>query len=276
MMITVRPISGAIGAEISGVDLSRLSDELVREIRAAWLEHLVVFFREQPLSEADFLAFAEAIGEPARYPFLPSIDEFPEIIEVKKLESETANFGGIWHSDTVYLDEPPMASMLLAREVPPFGGDTEWANMYAAYEALSDNLKAFLGSLNAVHSSALADVSKTREDRIAETGDETIADQVFESVHPVVRTHPETGRKALYVNVAHTLKFEGMTQAESRPLLEYLFTHQTRAEFTCRFRWEVGSIALWDNRCAMHNPINDYHGYRRVMHRITLRGDVPE
>ncbi|MDE0701714.1 MAG: TauD/TfdA family dioxygenase [Acidimicrobiaceae bacterium] len=275
-MITVRPISGAIGAEISGVDLSRLSDELVREIRAAWLEHLVVFFREQPLSEADFLAFAEAIGEPARYPFLPSIDEFPEIIEVKKLESETANFGGIWHSDTVYLDEPPMASMLLAREVPPFGGDTEWANMYAAYEALSDNLKAFLGSLNAVHSSALADVSKTREDRIAETGDETIADQVFESVHPVVRTHPETGRKALYVNVAHTLKFEGMTQAESRPLLEYLFTHQTRAEFTCRFRWEVGSIALWDNRCAMHNPINDYHGYRRVMHRITLRGDVPE
>ena len=220
MMITVRPISGAIGAEISGVDLSRLSDELVREIRAAWLEHLVVFFREQPLSKADFLAFAEAIGEPARYPFLPSIDEFPEIIEVKKLESETANFGGIWHSDTVYLDEPPMASMLLAWEVPPFGGDTEWANMYAAYEALSDNLKAFLGSLNAVHSSALADVSKTREDRIAETGDETIADQVFESVHPVVRTHPETGRKALYVNVAHTLKFEGMTQAESRPLLE--------------------------------------------------------
>ena len=276
MTITIRPIAGVIGAEISGVDLSRLGDDLIREIRAAWLEHLVVFFREQPLSKDDFLAFAEAIGEPGLYPFLPSLENFPEIIEVKKLESETTNFGGIWHSDTVYLDEPPMASMLLAREVPPFGGDTEWASMYAAYEALSDNLKAFLGSLNAVHSSALADVSKTREDRLVEAGDDDMASQVFESVHPVVRTHPETGRKALYVNVAHTVKFEGMTEKESRPLLEYLFAHQTRAEFTCRFRWEVGSIALWDNRCAMHNPINDYHGYRRVMHRITLRGDVPE
>ncbi len=276
MTITVRPIAGVIGAEISGVDLSRLSDDLVREIRAAWLEHLVVFFREQPLSKDDFLAFAEAIGEPGLYPFLPSLENFPEIIEVKKLESETTNFGGIWHSDTVYLDEPPMASMLLAREVPPFGGDTEWASMYAAYEALSDNLKAFLDSLNAVHSSALSDVSRTREDRLVEAGDDYMASQVFESVHPVVRTHPETERKALYVNVAHTVKFEGMTEAESRPLLEYLFAHQTRAEFTCRFRWEVGSIALWDNRCAMHNPINDYHGYRRVMHRITLRGDVPE
>lgn len=276
MTITVRPIAGVIGAEISGVDLSRLSDDLVGEIRAAWLEHLVVFFREQPLSKDDFLAFAKAIGEPGLYPFLPSLENFPEIIEVKKLESETTNFGGIWHSDTVYLDEPPMASMLLAREVPPFGGDTEWASMYAAYEALSSNLKAFLDSLNAVHDSALADVSKTREDRIAEAGYGNITDQVFESVHPVVRTHPETGRKALYVNVAHTVEFEGMTEAESRPLLEYLFAHQTRAEFTCRFRWEVGSIALWDNRCAMHNPINDYHGYRRVMHRITLRGDVPE
>ena len=275
MTITVRPIAGAIGAEISGVDLSMLSDDLIAEIRAAWLEHLVVFFRGQPLSKADFLAFAETIGEPARYPFLPSLERFPEIIEVKKLESETTNCGGIWHSDTVYLDEPPMASMLLAREVPPFGGDTEWANMYAAYEALSDNLKEFLDSLNAVHSSALADVSKTREDRLVEAGDDDMAGQVFESVHPAVRTHPETGRRALYVNVAHTVKFEGMTEAESRPLLEYLYAHQTRAEFTCRFRWEVASLALWDNRCAMHNPINDYHGHRRVMHRITLRGDVP-
>ena len=199
MTIAIRPIAGVIGAEISGVDLSRLGDDLIREIRAAWLEHLVVFFREQPLSKDDFLAFAEAIGEPGLYPFLPSLENFPEIIEVKKLESETTNFGGIWHSDTVYLDEPPMASMLLAREVPPFGGDTEWASMYAAYEALSDNLKAFLGSLNAVHSSALADVSKTREDRLVEAGDDDMASQVFESVHPVVRTHPETGRKALYV-----------------------------------------------------------------------------
>jgi taurine dioxygenase len=166
--------------------------------------------------------------------------------------------------------------MLVAREVPPVGGDTMWANMYAAYESLSPGMQRLLENLRAVNSSALADVSKTREDRIRDSGDSGDGgDREYLSEHPVVRTHPETGRKALYVNVAHTQRFVDMTEEESGGLLRYLFAHSIRPEFTCRFQWRVGSVALWDNRCAMHNPINDYHGYTRRMHRITLAGEVP-
>jgi taurine dioxygenase len=272
--IRVDPIAGAIGAEISGVDLSVAPDDAtIAEVRRAWLEHLVVFFRDQELTPDQFLAFARRIGEPVEYPFVKGIDGFPEIIAVAKLPHETVNFGGIWHSDTVYLERPPMGTMLLAREVPPRGGDTMFANMYAAYEALSPGMQRLLDGLNAVNSSALADVSKTREDRIRDTG--THDDREFVAEHPAVRTHPETGRQALYVNVAHTARFVGMTEDESRPLLRYLFEHSVRPEFTCRFHWRVGSLAMWDNRCTMHNPINDYHGYTRRMHRITLAGDVP-
>jgi taurine dioxygenase len=272
--VQVQPIAGALGAEISGVDLATdLPQETVAEIRRAWLDHLVVFFRDQCLAPPDFLAFARRIGEPVEYPFVTGIDGFPEIISVTKLPHETVNFGGIWHSDTVYLEQPPMATMLVAREVPPVGGDTMWANMYAAYEALSPGMQRLLDGLRAVHSSALADVSKTREDRIRDSGAD--ADREYVAEHPVVRTHPETGRKALYVNVAHTVRFVDMTEEESRPLLEYLFAHSVRPELTCRFHWDVGSLALWDNRCAMHHPINDYHGFTRAMHRITLAGDVP-
>lgn len=272
--LTSVPVGGCIGAEIRGVDLREdLADAVVAEIRQAWLAHLVVFFRDQRLTLEQYSAFARRIGTPGRYPFVPGLPDHPEIIEVKKMPHETVNFGGIWHSDTAYLERPPMASMLLAREVPAAGGDTEFASMYAAYDALSDGMKKFLRGLRAVNSSAMADVSKTREDRIAEAGHDT--EEEYEAVHPVVRTHPETGRQSLYVNVAHTARFEGLTDEESQPLLRFLFAHQTRSEFTCRFRWAPGSLALWDNRCAMHNPINDYHGQLRVMHRITFEGDVP-
>jgi taurine dioxygenase len=272
--IAVSPLAGALGAEISGVDLaSALDDETVADIRRAWLDHLVVFFRDQPVTPAQFLAFAKRIGEPVEYPFVKGMDGFPEIITVSKLPHETVNFGGIWHSDTAYLERPPMATMLVAREIPPTGGDTMFASMYAAYEALSPGMQRMLGELRAVNSSALADVSKTREDRIRDSGSEDHREYVAE--HPVVRTHPETGRRGLYVNVAHTARFADMTEEESRPLLRFLFEHSVRPEFTCRFHWQPGSIALWDNRCAMHNPINDYHGYTRTMHRITLAGDVP-
>ena len=271
--IEVEPLAGAIGALITGVDLTDLDDETVAEIRHAWLVHLVVFFGEQNLDADEYLAFARRIGEPVEYPFVKGLDSHPEIIAVDKLPHETVNFGGIWHSDTVYLEHPPMATMLLAREVPPSGGDTLFANMYAAYESLSPGLRRVLDELQAVNSSARADVSKTREDRIRDAGYDD--EQQFVALHPAVRTHPETGRRALYVNPAHTASFEDMTEAESRPLLEYLFHHSTRPEFTCRFQWAVGSMALWDNRCAMHNPINDYHGYTRRMHRITLAGDRP-
>lgn len=274
--LEVHPIAGALGAEILGVDLAKdLSDETVAAIRRAWLEHLVVFFRDQDLSPAQFLAFARRFGEPIEYPFVKGLDECPQIIPVLKLEHETINFGGIWHSDTAYLDVPPMASMLVAREVPLAGGDTEFANMYLAYETLSDGMKRLLHGLVAVNSSAAADVSRTREDRLKDSA-RADARKEYSASHPAVRVHPETGRRALYVNVAHTVRFEGMTEEESAPVLQYLYRHQVRPEFTCRFRWRPGSLAFWDNRCAQHNAINDYQGHRRLLHRITLAGDVPK
>ena len=268
-------LAGALGAEVTGIDLSSpLSPELAAEIREAWLEHLVLFFRGQPLTPNQFLAFARTIGTPVEYPFVRGIDGYPEIIAVTKLEHETVNFGGIWHSDTTYLEQPPMATTLISRDVPPYGGDTLFANMYLAYEALSNGMKRVLDGLSAHNTSAKADASKTREDRLRDSA-KTESPTVYEGVHPVVRTHPETGRKALFVNVAHTTRFGDMTEEESAPILRFLCDHLTRPEFTCRFRWEVGSIALWDNRCAQHNPVNDYDGFRRVMHRITLAGDRP-
>lgn len=274
-MFSVKKIAGALGAEISGVDLAApVSPAIIARIREVFLAHLVIFFRDQNLTPDQYLRFAQAMGEPIEYPFVRGLADYPVIIEVKKLEHERTNFGGIWHSDTSYLDVPPMGSMLLAREVPPAGGDTLFANQYMAYEALSPALRALLDGLTAINSSAKADVSRTREDRMKSDGrEEAPADYVAE--HPVVRLHPESGRRSLYINVAHTVRFKGMSEEESAPLLQFLFAHQIKTEFTCRFRWEVGSLAFWDNRCAMHYPVNDYHGYRRVMHRITLAGDRP-
>jgi taurine dioxygenase len=273
--IEVHKIAGALGAEISGVDLARdLDEETVAQIRRIWLDNCVVFFRNQDLPPARFLELAKCFGEPIEYPFLKGLEGFPEIITVAKLEHEKINFGGVWHSDTSYLEVPPMATMLIAREVPPVGGDTLFANQYLAYETLSDGMKRVLDGLIALNASAKADVTRTREDRLKDSkSPQARKDYVAE--HPVVRTHPETGRKALYVNVAHTLRFKDMSEEESAPILDFLFRHQIRPEFTCRFHWEPGSIAFWDNRCAQHNPVNDYHGYRRLMHRITLKGDKP-
>lgn len=271
--IEVRPIAGALGAEISGVDASRpLASEVMAEIRRAWLEHLVIFMRNQRLTPDALVKLASAFGEPIMYPQLPGLAECPFVTPVVKLPHERVNFGGVWHSDTSYLECPPMASMLYAVETPPYGGDTLFANQYLAYETLSDGLKRTLDGLIAVNTSTKAEVSKTREDRLREAGETR---KVLSGEHPVVRTHPETKRKALYVNVAHTSHFKDWTEEESAPLLQYLFAHQVRPEFTCRFLWEPGSLALWDNRCAQHNPVNDYHGHKRVMHRVTLAGDTP-
>lgn len=270
--LSVQPVSGAIGAQIGGVDLSRpLNESTVAAIRAAWLEHLVIFFRDQQLTPLQQLDFARCMGEPMAYPFVNGLADQPLITPVVKLENETKNFGGIWHSDTTYLTEPPMGTLLLARELPPSGGDTLFANMYLAYESLSVNMRNMLDGLVAVNSSLKADASSTRED-MRSTAARQDAPKVLEAEHPVVRVHPETGRKALYVNVGHSVRFKGMTEAESRPILEFLFEHLKRPEFCCRFVWTVGALTLWDNRCTQHYPVNDYHGSRRVMHRITLRG----
>ncbi|MBO6784812.1 MAG: TauD/TfdA family dioxygenase [Alphaproteobacteria bacterium] len=273
--ITVRPVTTALGAEIEGVDLSGpLDAETVQALRQALLDHLVIFFRDQDLTADQYLAFAHAIGEPMEYPFVKGLPGASLITPVVKEADEETNFGGVWHSDTAYLDEPPMATMLLARETPPYGGDTMFANQQLAYERLSDGLRDILDGLTAINSSVRADGIRTRVDKdvpVLEDGNSS----GYEAEHPVVRTHPESGRKSLYVNRGHTVNFVGMTEEESLPILNYLFEHQIRDEFTCRFRWRPGSLALWDNRSALHYPLNDYHGHRREMHRITLRGDKP-
>lgn len=271
----IQKVAGALGAQVNGVDLRQpISPDLAASIRQALLDHLVIFFRDQDLTPDQFMRFAESMGQPVEYPFVKGLEGYPKVIEIKKLEHERSNFGGVWHSDTTYLEEPPMGSMLLAREIPPYGGDTLFANQYMAWDTLSDTLKSVLRPLKGVSSSAKADVSKTREDRL-KTDAKAGAPTELSAVHPVMRIHPETGRPALFVNTAHTARFDGMTDEESAPLLQYLFQHQVKPEFTCRFVWQPHSLAFWDNRCAQHNPVNDYHGFRRIMHRITLQGDRP-
>ncbi len=266
--IKVRPVAGALGAEIKGVNTAQpLKYEVVSEIRQAFLDHLVIFFHGQELTPPEQLVFARQFGRPLEYPQMKGLPECPFITAVIKLEHERMNFGGVWHSDTTYLERPPMASMLYAVEIPPFGGDTLFANQCMAYETLSEGLKKTLDGLVGVNTSTKPEVTKTREDRLRDAGAEL---KVLSAAHPVVRTHPETGREALYVNNAHTTHFKGWTEQESQSLLDYLFEHQVRPEFTCRFRWGQGSLALWDNRCVQHNPVNDYQGFRRIMHRVTL------
>ena len=241
----VRPIAGALGAEITGVDIARpLSAEATSAVRQALLDHLVIFFRGQALGPPELIAFARSFGRLAAYPFVRGLEDYPDVIKVEKLPHETINFGGIWHSDTSYLAEPPMATMLYALQVPPVGGDTLFANMYQAYDTLSAGMKRLLDGLVAVNRSDKAAVYRTRAPRMDSDPKEP-GDRVAEAEHPVVRTHPETGRKALYVNVAHTTRFKGMTEAESAAILDFLFQHQTQPKFTCRFRWTPGALAFW-------------------------------
>ena len=266
---TVAPIAGALGAEISGVDLARPLDEAtVAAVRRALLDRLVIFFRDQTLDPRSLAAAARAFGAPAPYPFVKGLDEEPLVIPVLKRPEEAANFGGVWHSDTAYLERPPLGTLLYACEVPEFGGDTLFANMYLAYETLSEGMKRLLDGLRAVNVSDNAAALAARPG--AEAGAPALAAE-----HPAVRVHPETGRRALYVNAAHTRRFAGFTEEESAPLLGWLFAHQTRPEFTCRFRWTPGALAFWDNRCAQHNAVNDYPGRRRLMYRVTLKGERP-
>ena len=273
--IQVKPISGALGAEIHGVDLAHLEDEIFAEIHHAFLENLVIFFRDQTITPDQQVAFSARFAPIGYYPFLKGLPDHPAVIEVRKEPEDELNFGGVWHTDTAYLAKPPMGSVLYAKEIPENGGDTMFANLYLAYETLSDPMKAMLNGRKAVNSSRKGDAAAGRQKSVDENPKDA-SDVQTESTHPALRTHPETGRQALYVNRGHTVCFEGATPEESAPVLEYLFEHQIRPEFTCRFQWAPGSIAIWDNRCALHYPLNDYHGQRRVMHRVTMEGDTPQ
>lgn len=275
--IDVKPISGALGAEIEGVDLSKeLSNETFDDIHQAFLDHVVIFFRDQHITHEQHKAFGRRFGTLNIHPYVKGMEGHPEIMQIVKEPEDRINFGGGWHSDMSFLEEPALGSILYAKEVPPYGGDTLWANQYLAYETLSDGMKKMLEGLKALHtakgeySERGASAQKRSSMQVATANDDT---PVFE--HPVVRTHPETGRKALYVNPAFTEKFVGMTRRESRPLLNFLFEHCTQEPFTCRFRWSKNAIAFWDNRAAQHFALNDYHGHRRHMERVTVDGDRP-
>ena len=270
----VTPLGSVIGARVEGIDFDApLADATLAGLSKALLEHQVLVMRAPDLAPGQHLTIADQFGDTEVHAFFPNLGEGFERVSV--LDSEQGNVASMWHSDETFLPEPPLGTLLSARIIPAVGGDTCWASTTASYEALSPNMKRYLDGAMALH-----DLSRTSE-LAYNTGNGTaesyanalLSTRRFE--HPVVRTHPETGRRALYVNVAHTARFAGWTEAESAPLLDYLFRHQVSPEFTCRFSWQPGSIAIWDNRCVQHNPVNDYHGHRRVMHRITLAGDRP-
>ena len=284
--IEVKPIAGALGAEIGGADLANLDDETFGEIYEAWLEHLVVFFHGQKLTPEQQITFAKRFGEIHHHPFIKGMPDYPDILEIIKEEGDTRAFGETWHSDQMFNPKPAKATILYAKETPKFGGDTMFANGYLAYETLSEPMKAAIKDLKTWNTGNRKKLNATDTARGQTSGGSYAGnakmaekvrdpgDLVTEAAHPLVRTHPETGRKALYVgNHAQTL--HGMKPAEARPILEYLMAHSVHPEFTCRFRWEVGSMAIWDNRCTQHRALNDYPGQRRRMHRITISGDAP-
>lgn len=276
-VIETTPIAGACGAQVHGVDLAApLSANELQAIRAALHENLVIFFRDQQLDAAGLMRFGRHFGDLITHPNLKAEGTHPEVIAVRREPDDEAIIGAEWHTDTTCLSAPPMGAVLVAHEVPPVGGDTLFANQYLAYESLSDGLQQLLNGLNAVHNDTrVAGPNAGLNARRSVKNDESSNWQKTESVHPVVRTHPETGRRGLYVNVAYTRRFEGMTEAESAPLLDYLLEHSHRPEFTCRFRWQVGSVAFWDNRCLKHIALNDCRGHRRFMQRVQIAGDVP-
>ena len=272
--IEVTPLAGALGAMIGGVDLARIEDNRTYgEINQAFLDYGVIFFSDQHLSPEQHLAFAQSFGEIDVNKFFPHVEGYPEVAEVRKEPEDTRNIGDGWHADHSYDEEPAKCSILYARETPDYGGDTMFASMYAAYEALSPGMQRMLGGLRAVHSGRRAFGAESDANREGLTAKFKLSEVAHREVeHPVVISHPETGRKALYVNGGFTTRFKDMTVAESRPLLDYLLEHASRPEFTCRFRWRDNALAIWDNRCTHHYAVNDYTGQRRLMHRITVRG----
>jgi taurine dioxygenase len=278
--LQIRPVAPACGAEVLGVDLRGASDAEWSQLTEALAAHSVLFVRDQQLSAPEQVALTARFGTVLRVPYIKHLDEHPDVIAVLKEadEQNISTFGGSWHSDFSFLDEPPSLTLLHALELPEVGGDTLWSSQNAAYESLSHGMQQMLDTLRAVQTAwphgtngpgAGAAVSRS----VVMTRNDPSADR--EVVHPVVRVHPITGRKALFVNPVYTQRFDGMTTEESRPLLQFLFDHATRAEFTCRLRWSPGTLAIWDNRCLLHLAINDYDGSRRLLHRTTVAGERP-
>ena len=276
--IDVRLASKDSGAEIAGVDLSEpLAEPTYREIRHLLADRGVVFFRDQQLTPEQLLAVGKQFGDIHISKLIAKVPGHPLVAEVRKEPEQTRNTGGNWHSDHAYVDKPPLGSILLARELPPLGGDTMFVNMCAAYDSLSDGLKKTLDGLKVVHAKkkALDNSNLTAERKVGtkERARLSTGDLEEQAIHPAAPRHPETGRKILFVNPTYTVRFDGWSEEESKPLLTYLYRHAARPENICRFHWEVGSVAFWDNRTSWHYALNDYHGSRRLMYRVSVQGN---
>ena len=274
-LLKIKDISPCIGSIIYGLDLSKpLESAVLAELRILWLRRKVLVFNDQQLTPQQHTDFTEQFGKLDQYPFLKSLDGYPYVAEILKLADEKVNFGGVWHSDTSYLKTPAAGASLYALEIPELGGDTIFCNMHQAYEALPDEIKNKIIHLTAVNSSAKRDVSNTRKHRIDDRGIKHAPEEI-KHVHPVIRCHPETGEKVLFINEAHTVAIEGLSEFENDHLQSYLYQHARKPEFQCRLSWSVGMLVLWDNRSTHHYPINDYTGFQRLLHRVSLKGDVP-
>ncbi len=282
MSLIITPLAAVIGAEIEGIDIvSGVDDKALARIRSALIEYQVVFFRDQKLSLDGLEEFSARLGPLLRVPYVEPVDGHQNVIAVLKEadEAQISIFGGEWHSDFSYLESPPSLTVLYAEDVPDGRGDTLWTNMYAAYEGLSDGFRRKLDRMRAMHSGHIYGAKRPRPTRLKTSQSMKIrrgnpeADE--ERSHPVVRVHPESGRRALFINPIYTTRFEGMGENESSPLLDTLYAEATRPEYTCRFEWRDGSVAVWDNRCTMHIAINDYDGFRRLLYRTTVGAERP-
>jgi taurine dioxygenase len=278
-VLTVEPVAGALGAMVRGIDLTSVTEpEQLDGVRQALADHLVIFLPDQGLSLDDLERVTDLLGGRDLTPFVDPLEDRPYVIRVIKEPTDALNFANAWHSDLSYLPEPPAYTLLHAWEVPDHGGDTVWSNQYLAYETLSAGLQATLGGLRAVHSAGLAYGTGGLLDQVKDLTSMAIApsaEAYAEYVHPVVTVHPVTGKRALFVNPIYTVRFQGWTKEESQALLAHLYRHSINENFTCRLRWSVGTLAIWDNRCTMHNALNDYAGVRREMYRTSVKGGVP-
>ena len=274
--IKVKPISGAMGAEVFDVDLSsELSSETWNEIKEAFHNFLVLIFRDQNLTDQQQFNFTQRFGKLIPHPYVKGLPEIPEIFKIIREPGESYSWDGFYHSDLMFLKKPPLGATLYAKECPPFGADTAFTNMYLAYDTLSDGMKDLLDGLEAENESGNPEKYSNRYQSMEELGKKG----AMGAVHPMVRVHPVTGKKALFSSLAFTKRIKGMTDKESAPILNFLYEHSKEAHLGCRLQWEKGSLALWDNRVCLHHAVADYFGevskHRRVMQRCTIEGEQP-